>query len=340
MAAASTSTDTRTKDLAKPPSRLRLWYDSRLGKSFRGNPKVIISIITLLFLAFVAIFAPFLAPPAGDCLLDLGGTRGGSATVAQRIKAIFAPPSSCLSMPKLSLSSEPTPPSLKAPLGTVNGYDILYGLVWGTRAAFGIGLLVVAISLVIGVFVGLASGFFGGWIDNLLMRFVDLINAFPGLILTLVLIALLGRSLTNVAISFILVGWTGYARLVRGDVLRARTLEYVEASRALGASRFRMMVKHIFPNVVKPLLVSIAVDMGGVPLLFSGLSFLGISTPPGFADWGQLIDLAQQWVQGRPGQPFVYWYVSLFPGIAILLYTLSWNFIGDALQDGVDVKST
>jgi peptide/nickel transport system permease protein len=336
MARASTSVATKTE---RPPSRLSLWYHSRLGKSFRQNPRVILATVTLLLLAFVAVFAPFLAPPTGDCLLDVGGTRGGSATVAQRFRTMVYPPASCLTMPKLTLSSEPTPPSLQSPLGTVNGYDIRYGLVWGTRAAFGIGLLVVTISLAIGVLIGLASGFLGGWIDNLLMRFVDLINSFPSLILTLVLIALLGRNLTNVALSFILVSWTGYARMVRGEVLRAREFEYVEASRALGASRLRMMLKHIFPNVAKPLLVSVAIDMGGVPLLFSGLSFLGISTPPGFADWGQLIDLGQQWVQGRPGDPFAYWFVMVFPGLAILLYTLSWNFIGDALQDGIDVRS-
>jgi peptide/nickel transport system permease protein len=323
----------------KPPSRLSLWYHSRLGQSFRRNPKAIIATMNLVLLGFTALLAPVLAPPVGDCLLDLGGTRGGSASFVQRLRAVVVPPSSCLSMPKLEVSGEPTPPSLQAPLGTVNGYDIRYGLVWGTRAAFGIGLVVVAVSLAIGIFVGLASGFFGGWVDNLLMRVVDLINAFPSLILTLVLIALLGQSLINVALSFILVGWTGYARMIRGEVLRARDYEYVEASRALGANRFRMMLKHVLPNVVKPLLVMVAVDMGGVPLLFSGLSFLGISTPPGFADWGQLIDLGRQWVQGRPGEPFAYWFVVVFPGVAILLYTLSWNFIGDALQDGLDVRS-
>lgn len=332
------SSETMTKALG---SRTRSSYSlgSRFIKSITSSKKMIVGLGLMLLLAIVAAFAPFFAPPVGDCLLDVTGSKATPASFMQKAQLMFITPRSCLQMPKLALSVEPTPPNPASPFGTVNGYDIRYGVVWGLRSAFGLGLLVVFISLVIDTAVGVASGYFGSWVDNLVMRFTDVVYAFPSVVLTLVLIAFLGASLTNVAISFVIVGWANYARLVRAEVLRAKQLEYVEASRALGVGGFRIMWAHIFPNVIKPLLVIAAVDMASVPLLFSGLSYLGISTPPGYADFGQLIDNGQQWVLGRPGERFAFWFVTCFPGIAIFAYTLAWNFIGEAMQDGVDVRS-
>jgi peptide/nickel transport system permease protein len=332
----SSSTLTTTQEKPKPSAN---GLGARFFKSIRGSKKMIFGLGIMLVLAIVAAFAPFFAPPVGDCLRDITGSKEQPANFTQKVQLMFLTPRTCLQMPKLSLSIEPTPPSAVSPFGTVNGYDIRYGVVWGLRSAFGLGLLVTFISLAIGVVVGVASGYFGGWVDNLVMRFTDVIFAFPSVVLTLVLIAFLGASLLNVAISFVIVGWASYARLVRAEVLRTKQLEYVEASRALGVGGFRIMMAHIFPNVIKPLLVIAAIDMASVPLLFSGLSYLGISTPPGYADFGQLIDNGQQWVLGRSGEPFAYWFVNVFPGIAIFAYTLAWNFIGEAVQDGVDVRS-
>jgi peptide/nickel transport system permease protein len=332
------SSQTLTTTQEKPrPSAHRL--GARFLGSIRKSRKMIFGLSLMLLMAVVAAFAPFFAPPVGDCLRDITGSKEMPASFTQKVRLMFLTPKTCLQMPKLSLSIEPTPPSPASPFGTVNGYDIRYGIVWGLRSAFGLGLLVVFFTLVIGILVGVASGYFGGWVDNLVMRFTDVIFAFPSVVLTLVLIAFLGASLTNVALSFVIVGWASYARLVRAEVLRTKQLEYVEASRALGVGGLRIMSAHIFPNVVKPLLVIAAIDMASVPLLFSGLSYLGISTPPGYADFGQLIDNGQQWVLGRTGEPFAYWFVNVFPGIAIFAYTLAWNFIGEAVQDGVDVRS-
>lgn len=332
------SSRTLSKPLEPSPTS-RYTLGARFLKSITASKKMMVGLSLMLCLALVAMFAPFFAPPVGDCLRDVTGTTTTPASFVQKVQLIVVTPRSCLQMPKLALSIEPTPPSAGSPFGTVNGYDIRYGIVWGLRSAFGLGLLVTLISLVIGTAVGVASGYFGGWVDNLVMRFTDVIFAFPSVVLTLVLIAFLGASLTNVAISFVIVGWANYARLVRAEVIRTKQLEYVEASRALGVGGFRIMWAHIFPNVVKPLLVIAAVDMASVPLLFSGLSYLGISTPPGYADFGQLIDNGQKWVLGRPGEPFAFWFVTFFPGIAIFVYTLAWNFIGEATQDGVDVRS-
>jgi peptide/nickel transport system permease protein len=304
------------------------FWDSRVMRRFRRNP--------------LAVFAPLLAPPQGNCLRDLNVPENSSVYNpfgSLFWKAIVVPPNSCFSVYRISFSSVPTPPGVDgAVFGTTGGYDIFYGLVWGTRTAFQLSLLVVIPTLLIGIVVGSIAGFFGGWIDNLFMRLVDIIFAFPGLILNIVVVSILGRGLDKIALAFVLVGWASYARVVRGAILKVRALEYVDAARALGASNFQMIFKHVLPNSLTTILAIVVLDFGTVPLSAAALSFLGLGTPEGFADWGQMIAYARAFIVGPAGNPFGYWYVSFFPALVILLFGLGWSLLGDALRDALDPR--
>lgn len=304
------------RHVRKAPQRL---------KRFLGLKRGYVGFFIIATFVFVALAAPLLAPAKDRCARDLETAR-------------FVAPSSCYLIPRESFSNTPTPPGREAVLGTVMGYDIFYGLVWGTRTAFWLALLVVGSTLLIGLVVGSVSGYAGGWLDNVLMRLTDVVFALPSLVVTIVLVTLLGQGLGNVVISMILFGWAGYARLLRGEVLRVRSLEYVEGAKALGASHPRIILNHILPNSLTTLVVQVALDLGSVVLQVSALSFLGLGAPIGYADWGQIINFAQGFILGPPNHPFAYWYVSLFPGLTILLWGLGWNFMGDALRDALDPK--
>jgi peptide/nickel transport system permease protein len=320
------------------------FMDSRVMRRFRRNKLAIVGLIISAFFVFVALFAPLLAPPQGNCLRDLGGET--SASVYNPFggtfwRAIFAPPQSCFSVNRISFSSVPTPPGVDgAILGTSAGYDIYYGLVWGARTAFQLALLVVIPTLLIGIVVGSIAGYFGGWIDNLFMRLVDVIFAFPGLILVIVIVSILGRGLDKIALALVLVGWAGYARVIRGSILKVRALEYVDAARSLGASNLGIIFKHVLPNSLTTIVAIVVLDFGTVPLSAATLSFLGLGTPEGYADWGQLISFARAFIVGPAGNPFGYWFVSFFPAITILLFGLGWSLLGDALRDALDPRET
>lgn len=195
------------------------------------------------------------------------------------------------------------------------------------------------VSVLIGIVVGSISGFFGGWVDTLLMRIVDIIFAIPSLVLAIVIVAILGQSLQNVVIALTIFGWAGYARLLRGDILQLKEREFIDGARALGAGNRRLIFRHLLPNAIGPLIIIASLDIGSVVLSVAALSFLGLGAPIGYADWGQMINFARDWLQGPPGQPFAYWYVSFWPGLIIVLFVLSWNLLGDAVRDVLDVRS-
>jgi peptide/nickel transport system permease protein len=323
------------------PKRETFW-DSRVARRFRRNRLAIVGLIISAFFVFIAIFAPLLAPPQGNCLRDLDVPANSSVYNpfgALFWKAIVVPPASCFSVYRISFSSVPTPPGVDGAIfGTSSGYDIFYGLVWGTRTAFQLALLIVVPTILIGIVVGSIAGFFGGWVDNLLMRFVDVIFAFPGLILNIVIVSILGQGLDKIALAFVLVGWASYARVVRGEILKIRALEYVDAARALGANSFNIIFKHVLPNSLTTLIALAVLDFGTVPLSAAALSFLGLGTREGYADWGQMIAFARAFIIGPPGDPLGYWYVSFFPALIILLFGLGWSLLGDALRDALDPR--
>ncbi len=323
------------------------WWNSKVFKRFRRNPLAIIGALLVFVFILIAIFAPQISNIGSNrnCMRDLSVNANTVGQVRNPLspvfwRAIVNPPQTCYNIPRQSFSPIPTPASETALLGTTSGgYDIFYGLVWGTRTAFRIGIIVVTISFIVGSILGSLAGFFGGWIDNVIMRFTDIVIAFPGLVLAMVIVSILGVSLTNVIIAISLVAWPNYARIVRGDILKIREQEFVDGARALGAGNLRLIGKHIFPNVMGPIIIVASLDIGSTVLTAAALSFLGLGAPLGYADWGQMINFARDWILGPPGQPLAYWYTSFWPGITIVLFVLGWNLMGDAVRDAFDPRS-
>jgi peptide/nickel transport system permease protein len=326
------------------------FWRSKSMKRFRRNPLAITGAIILIFYIVVAVFAPQLTTFQlnefrNNCVRDLGLSRDTINDIRNPLKPVFwrtvvAPPGSCFTIPRASFSSVPQPPSDTLWLGASSGgYDIYYGLVWGTRSAFYVGILVVGAGLIGGMIVGSLAGYLGGWIDSALMRFVDIIFALPGLIIAIVVVTILGQSLTNVMIALAVVQWAPYARILRGDIMQIKEREFVDGARALGARGPRVVLRHILPNSLGPLLVIASLDIGSVVLSAAALSFLGLGAPIGFADWGQMINFARDWIKGPVGDPFAFWFVSFWPGLIIVVFVLGWNLLGDAVRDGLDGRS-
>lgn len=280
-------------------------------KKLLTNPLSVTGLVILLLFATIAILAPQLAPPKWK-------------NEPYRI-------------PRAGYSAEPQPPSPEHPFGTTQGqYDVFYGVIWGTRTAFRVSLIVVGCSTLIGLILGTLAAFYGGIIEEIIMRLVDIFYAFPFLVAAMVLTTILGRGLDNVMIALIAFGWMGYARLIRGDILSVKEEDYVMASRSLGASDFRIIMKHILPNAIFPVLIQASMSTGSIVITAAALSFLGVGAPSGYADWGQMVSFARNWIIGGQGNPFQYWYTVFYPGISIVLFCLSWNLIGDAFRDVLD----
>ena len=190
----------------------------------------------------------------------------------------------------------------------------------------------------IGIVIGAVAGYYGGWVDETLMRILEIFIAFPFLVGALILASLLvpifGRSIWPASIALIVFGWTTYARLLRGDILSTKEREYVTAARASGAKDRHLVTKHIIPNAIFPTLVVLSLDMGAIVLSFAALSFLGVGVQIGYADWGQVVSQARDWILTLD----THWYIIVFPGLALLLYGLGWNLVGDAMRDILDPK--
>ena len=280
----------------------------------RKSPLSIIGITIILIFIVIAILAPVLAPPPE-----------GNIDSYQ--------------IPRYGYSPTPKPPSSEHPFGLTEGqYDIFYGLIWGTRSAFKVGLIVIGSVVVIGVVLGSLAGYFGGIVDEIIMRIADIFLAFPALILAMAITVALGPSLNSVMLALIIVSWPIYTRLIRGDILSVREEDYVESARGMGASHWRIITRHILPNSIYPTLVMASLDIGAVVLSAAALSFLGLGAPEGYADWGQMIQFARNWIVGPPNNPLAYWYTVTIPGLFILFFVLGWNLLGDAFRDILDPK--
>jgi peptide/nickel transport system permease protein len=223
--------------------------------------------------------------------------------------------------------------------GTAQGqFDIYYGMIWGTRTAFRTGLIVVLSTLFLGLVIGSVAAYYGGWVDNVLMRIVDVLFVLPSLMATLILAAVLtpviGRSLLPAMIALIAFGWMGYARIIRGDILSVKERDYVMAARVLGVKDSRILFRHILPNAIFPTLVLASLDIGTVTISFAALSFLGIGTEVGYADWGQVLAFARNWITSLN----TYWYIIVWPAVILVLFVMSWNLVGDALRDVLDPR--
>jgi peptide/nickel transport system permease protein len=224
-------------------------------------------------------------------------------------------------------------------MGTTSGqWDIYYGVVWGTRTSLFVGLSITAVVAIIGVILGSISAYYGGAVDMILMRVVEVFVAFPflpaAMTLSAILTPVIGRGLFAPMVAMMFFGWTGFARLVRSDVLSVKQREYVLAAKVIGVRDGRIMFRHILPNAIYPTLVMISMRIGSYAISFAGLSFLGIGADIGYADWGQLLAFARDWMT----QLSTYWYIIIFPGVALVLFVLSWNLVGDALRDVLDPR--
>jgi len=194
-----------------------------------------------------------------------------------------------------------------------------------------VGLLVTSISLAVCVSIGVTVGYMGGWIDELVMRLVDIVLAFPGILLAIALMAVMGQSLFNVVLALCITGWAPYARLARGESLSIRERQYILAARALGASRLRVIARHLLPNIISPILVKATLGMAGVIVAEAALSFLGLGVRPPTASWGAMLNAGRAYILVTP-------HLVVFPGIAIMLVVLSLNFLGDGLRDALDPR--
>ena len=254
----------------------------------------------VLFFIIVAIFAPFIA------------TYDPSAT---NLKGIFLPPSS------------------KHFFGTDDiGRDVFSRVVYGSRVSLFVGFIAVGISLIIGVILGLASGYYGGKVDSIIMRFTDIMLSFPSFFLILAVIAFLKPSIINVMIVIGFTGWMGVARLVRAEVMSVKNREYITAAILQGLSHKRIMFKHILPNVLSPVFVTATLSIAGAILLESSLSFLGLGVQPPTASWGNILTDGQKNIINA-------WWLSLFPGLAIVFTALGYNLLGEGLRDLLDPKN-
>lgn len=248
--------------------------------------------------------------------------------------ALFAPWIAPQDPAHIDLPTRLSPPSAAHWCGTDEiGRDILSRLIYGSRISMLVGSCVVAVSLAVGLIIGSIAGYYGGGID----RFVNLVlmNAFlsfPGILLAIAFVAFRGPGIFNLVFALSLGGWVGYARLVRGQVLAAREREFVEAARALGASDLRVIVRHILPNIIQPVIVQAAIGMAGAILAEATMSFLGLGVPPPTASWGAMLNDGRAHLFDAP-------HLVIFPALAVMLAVLSFNFIGDALRDFLDPRS-
>lgn len=267
-----------------------------------NNPLTTFGLLVILVLSITAIFAPLLAP-----FPDQG--KGLS-----------------------NLDTRLEPPTFKHPLGTDNlGRDILSRIIFGARISLKAAVVVVMIVVSIGVPLGLIAGYFGGKIDDIIMRFADMILAFPSLLLAIAIVASLGPSLMNALIAISLPWWPWYTRLMRSQVISAKEMQFVESARAIGASRWRIMFRHILPNCLSPIIVQATVDMGYIILAIASLGFLGLGTQPPAADWGVMVSDGREFFMKQ-------WWISTFSGAAIFLTVLAFNLTGDGIREALDPK--
>lgn len=268
-------------------------------QQLKKNKIAIIGLIIIITLAFIALFAPFIAP---------------HDPIEQ------------------NLEKRLLPPCREYPMGTDDlGRCLLSRIIYGARVSLQLGVIVVGIITVIGVTLGLISGYYGGIVDEIIMRLVDVVLAFPGIILALAVAGALGPGLFNVMLALAMVGWTGLARVVRGSVLSVKQKEFVESARALGCSDLHIMTRHILPNVMAPVIVLATLDMAFIILAAAGLSFLGLGAQPPTPEWGSMLNNGRAFMRTAP-------HLTTFPGLAIMVAVLAFNFLGDGLRDALDPR--
>lgn len=263
------------------------------------NKSILIGTLMVVVVAFLAIFAPLAAPHDPE---------------------------------QMQMSLRLQKPSHEYLMGTDQfGRDLLSRIIYGARVSLKVGFTSVVISMVIGVALGLVSGYYGGWIDNVIMRIVDIFLSFPVLLLAIAFVASLGPGITSVVIALGLVYWTNYARVVRSSVLAIKEEEYVQAARTIGASDFRIICLYILPNALAPIIVVATLGLGTAIVSEATLSFLGLGVQPPTASWGYTLSFGLKFLRDAP-------YLSLFPGLAIMFTVLGFNLLGNGIRDITDPR--
>jgi peptide/nickel transport system permease protein len=271
-----------------------------LLNAFKRNKLALVSLLFILLVIFAAIFAPYISPYNPD---------------------------------KINVNAILRPPSFAHWLGTDQlGRDVFSRLIYGSRISIEVGFIAVSISLFIGVIVGAFSGYYGGLIDSLLMRFVDIMLTFPSFFLILAISAILKPSIINIMIIIGLTSWMGVARIVRAEFIQNRQKDYVLAAKASGASDLYIIFSEILPNCIAPILVSATLGIAGAILIQASLAFLGIGIMPPTASWGGMLSRGKTYIM-------IAWWLTLFPGAAILMTVLSFNLIGEAVRDALDPRA-
>ena len=282
-------------------SRARRERGRETWRRFKRHRQAILGLALIVLLTGTALLAPALAPYDPDAQADI---------VATRYQA----------------------PSVSHPMGTDRfGRDIFSRVLYGARISLSIGLLAVLIAITLGTAIGAIAGFFGGRLDTVLMRGVDLLLSFPRLVLLVVLVALFEPSIALVTLVLGLTGWMGVSRIVRGQVLTVREMEFVTAARVLGFGRARILTRHVLPNVLTPVIVAATLGIGNTILAEAALSFLGLGVQPPTASWGNMV------ASGRDAMLDAWW-ITTFPGLAIVFTVMAFNLVGDGLRDALDPR--
>ncbi len=323
------------------PERKITWLEKTLGpESYRllkgivTNPLSVVGVSLILMFFLIAIFAPVIIPSVNKREPFMTPRDGfGPVPKAPGTDWKVRSPADPFWFPLVGKEE------WTHIFGTTSGqYDLFYGIIWGTRTALKVGLIVEFLTLLIGIIVGSLSAFYGGRLDNLLQRITEIFMAFPYLLAALTLSAILtpviGKGIWPPIIAMVAFGWMGYARIIRGDILSVRERDYVMAARVIGVKDRRIISKHVIPNAIYPTLILASMNIGADVISFAALSFLGIGTEVGYADWGQMIAFARNWIPSLA----TYWWIVLFPALALILFTLGWNLVGDALRDIMDPR--
>ncbi len=291
-----------------------------MTKRILSNAELMLGIAIVAIFAIIALTAPLLAPPQSNNPYDI---------------------------PRDGLAGGPEPPSDEHPLGLMQDrYDVLYGIIWGTRVAFRIGILITIGRLLIGVPLGVVSGHYGGRIDSLIMRITDAFLSFPIVAAVLLFLTVnldawgvrLGKGDRAIVMALIFFGWMQYARLIRGNVLVERAKDYVRAAVSIGVGNRRLILRHILPNATQGLFVLAASDIGAMVITVAALSFIGFLGEQPSADWGMILKIGRNWIIGTPANAFEYWYTYIPPIVTIVLFSIGWNLIGDGLRDVLDPR--
>jgi len=266
------------------------------------NRLSVIGFVIIVGLVIVAIFAPILAPYPEQAK--------GEPNLKERLQ----------------------PPSWKHPFGTDHmGRDILSRVIYGSRTSLVIGFLVIAIALIIGLFLGIIAGYFGGKFDTIIMRITDVFLAFPPLLLALLIATSLGRGMLNAILALAITWWPWYTRLARGMAISVKGRPYVEAAKAMGISDWKIMIRHVLPNSVSPVIVQATMDIGSAILEAAALSFLGLGVQPPTPDWGLMVSEGKNYFLN-------YWWCPVFPGLAIFITVIAFNLVGDAIREVIDPR--